>query len=177
VIFEGLEDGFSLHLMVTPESGIGLAFGSFPGDLPPEPETLLKAPNTPTESKEPVAVEAPAQAARSAPETTPTRPEKEKPGKFFGVIVEAPRLARRKRDNEPYARFLLDLEDVDPKSEPVPVMLTKKWYETFRQQLEDQELGQGAEVVVVGFPKERTITKQGQRITEHWINGLKVKPL
>jgi hypothetical protein len=153
------------------------ALGSFPGDVREEPETLLKAPNTPTESKEPVAAEAPTQAARSAPETTPTSSEKEKPQKFFGVIAEAPRLARRKRDNEPYARFLLDQRDTDPKSEPVPVMLTKKWSEAFRQQLEDQELGQGTAVVVVGFPKERTVVKQGQRITEHWINGLKVKPL
>ena len=56
-------------------------------------------------------------------------------------------------------------------------MLTKKWSETFRQQVEDQELGKGTAVVVVGFPKERTVSKQGQRITEYWINGLKVKPL
>jgi hypothetical protein len=93
------------------------------------------------------------------------------------VIVDAPRLARRKRDNEPYTRFLLEQEDVEPNEEPIPVMLTRKWSETFRQQLEDRELGQGTAVVVVGFAKERTVTKQGQRITEHWINGLKVKPL
>ena len=103
--------------------------------------------------------------------------EKEKPQKFLGVIVDTPRLARRKRDNEPYARFLLDREDTNPQAEPIPVMLTKKWSETFRQQVEDKELGQGTQVVVVGFPKERTVTKQGQHITEHWINGLKVKPL
>ena len=60
-------------------------------------------------------------------ETAPAKPpEKEKPQKFFGTIVDAPRLARRKRDNEPYARFLLKQGDVEPESEPIPVMLTKK---------------------------------------------------
>jgi hypothetical protein len=177
VIFEGMGDGFSPHLVVTPESGIGLAFGSFPGDVGKEPEKPLRASIPQVQENVPVTPEPAAQAARSALETTPTKPEKEKPQKFFGVIAEAPRLARRKRDNEPYARFLLDLGDVDPKSEPVPVMLTKKWSEAFRQQVEDKELGKGTAVVVVGFPKERTVVKQGQAITERWINGLKVKPL
>jgi hypothetical protein len=45
VVFEGLEDGFSLHLVVTPEAGIGVAFGSFSsGNLKERPETLLEAP-------------------------------------------------------------------------------------------------------------------------------------
>jgi hypothetical protein len=46
VVFEGLEDGFSLHPVVTPDSGIGLAFGSFPRDLPKEPEMLREVPIT-----------------------------------------------------------------------------------------------------------------------------------
>jgi hypothetical protein len=47
---------------------------------------------------------------------------------------EEPRLARRKRDNELYAQFLLDRR---------------------------LELDKGTAVVVVGFPKKRKVVKQG----------------
>ena len=56
-------------------------------------------------------------------------------------------------------------------------MLTKKWYEPFCQQVAEGELIKGTPVVVVGFPKERTVVKQGESVTECWINGLKVKSL
>jgi hypothetical protein len=56
-------------------------------------------------------------------------------------------------------------------------MLTKKWYEPFRQQVAEGELIKGTPVVVVGFPKEQTVVKQGESVTEYCINGLKVKSL
>jgi hypothetical protein len=42
VVFDSLADGFSLHLVVTPDSAIDVAFGSFPRDLPKETGTLLR---------------------------------------------------------------------------------------------------------------------------------------
>jgi hypothetical protein len=80
VVFEGLEDGFSLHLVVTPEAGIGVAFGSFSsGNLKERPETLLEAPKPAIQEKVPVAAEPSVRTAFAASEALRAKPEKEKP--------------------------------------------------------------------------------------------------
>jgi hypothetical protein len=37
-------------------------------------------------------------------------------------------------------------------------------------------IGKKTDVVVVGFPKEKTVMKQGKEQTKRWINAVAIKP-
>ena len=43
-------------------------------------------------------------------------------------------------------------------------------------QIEEGLIAKSAEVVVVGFSKEKTVVKEGKEQTRRWINAVAIKP-
>jgi hypothetical protein len=47
---------------------------------------------------------------------------------------------------------------------------------TLQEQVEQGVITKQSDVVVVGFPKEKTIEQQGKTKTKRWINAVAIKP-
>jgi hypothetical protein len=106
---------------------------------------------------------------------TPRNPEKERARRFTGMAAVKPWFKTRESDNKFIGGFAFGIGEVG-KRQWVDVYVTEDRARDLQQQGEEGLISKRTEVVVVGFPKEKTVVKEGKEHTRRWINAVNIKP-
>jgi hypothetical protein len=91
------------------------------------------------------------------------------------MVASEPWFKTRESDNKFIGGFPFGIGEVG-KRQWVDVYVTEDRVRDLQQQVAEGLVGKKSEVVVVGFPKEKTVMKDGKEHTKRWISTVAIKP-
>jgi hypothetical protein len=90
-------------------------------------------------------------------------------------VASKPGFKTRESDNKFIGDFPLGIGEKG-KRQWVDVYVSEDRVRDLQAQVEEGLVGKKSDVVVVGFPKEKTVMKAGKERTKRWINAVAIKP-
>jgi hypothetical protein len=175
VIFESLREHTRTRVMVTPSSWVTRAIATF-GEKASEsrsPALQESADSSIAEGQEkPLLGDS---ATSHEVSRTPDKPEKEKTRRFEGIVAATPWFKTRESDQKFIGGFPLGIGE-QGKRHWVDVYVTADRARWLQEQVEQGVISKQSDIVVVGFPKEKSIEQQGETKTRRWINAVAIKP-
>jgi hypothetical protein len=175
VVFESQRDNAITRVIVTPESGVAIALATYGKKDAQIPAASLEESTDSSLADSTQTSLVGDSAAKERPSKTPATPEKERAQRFTGIVAAKPWFKTRESDQKFIAGFALGIGEVG-KRQWVDVYVTEDRARELQQQVAEGLIGKKSDVVVVGFPKEQTVMKDGKEHTRRWINAVAIKP-